>query len=55
VATATNYSREVGVLLVLSLVKEQLVEHKDFDETMKEVTANVTRDRLVGLDQAAFC
>jgi hypothetical protein len=31
VATATNYSREVGVLLVLSLVNKQLVEHKDFD------------------------
>jgi hypothetical protein len=32
VATATNYSREVGVLLVLSLVNKQLVEHKDFVE-----------------------
>jgi hypothetical protein len=31
VATATNYSREVGVLLVLSLVNKQLVKHKDFD------------------------
>jgi hypothetical protein len=31
VATGTNYSREVGVLLGLSLVNKQLVEHKDFD------------------------
>jgi hypothetical protein len=31
VATATNYSREFGVLLVLSLVNKQRLEHKDVD------------------------